>query len=76
MPHKTERNFGHEMPVLVCLPLVPLLSIYTYTGDTRLGFFCSKDADCHLFFFSNDILSNSRVSWTKWYPIKQIFKCF
>ena len=47
LPHKTERNFGHEMPVLVCLLLVPLLCIYTCTGDTQLGFFCSKVAHCH-----------------------------
>ena len=27
-------------------------------------------------FFSNDILSNGRVYWTKWYPIEQLLNCF
>ena len=43
-PYKTERKFGHKMPLLACLLLVPLLLIYTCTWDTRLGLFCGRVA--------------------------------
>ena len=35
-----------------------------------------RSATFYFFSISNDILSNSRVSWTEWYPVKQFFNCF